>query len=623
MNNFIIDNQLQLFHQGVNYELYKFFGCHKVDDEDTFVFRVWAPHAKSVSLVGTFNNWDNTANVMYKLADGECFECTISNVKVGSLYKYSIKTHDGRTFNKADPYAFSSNLPQTDDSVVTELPKNPTYNRTTHSFSQPMNIFEVNLLSWKRHEDNNYYTYEELEKELVPYVANMGYTHVEFMPMTEYPFDGSWGYQVTGYFSVVSRLGSLSSFKSLINAFHRNGIKVILDWVPAHFAKDAYALYEFDGQPLYECPSWDRMEHRGWGTRRFDFGRPEIDSFLISSACFFIEQYDVDGLRVDAVASMLYLDYDKEPGQWIPNKFGGNHNLEAIAFLRKLNSVICDKYDGIITIAEESTAFYGITKSIQEDGLGFTYKWNMGWMNDILSYCKTQPVFRKYNHNKLNFSMMYAFSENFILPLSHDEVVHMKGSILNKMPGEYEDKFSQERALLGFMFAHPGKKLNFMGYEIAQYNEWRDNGSLDYFLPEQFELHAKMQRYVQKLNKFYTQNSPLYEIENSWNGFNWLVVDDADNNLLAFERIDNSDNKIIAIINFSGKDIKDYQIKLQKGTYRLCFNSDDVQFGGYSKVNKTIYTAKRGQIKQNEWFITIDIPKFSCLYLKNNKKMGD
>ena len=455
------DFMLESFHSGTNCFAHKFFGCHKIRD-GKYVFRLWAPRAESVSLVGTFNCWDENKTVMTKLSDNESFEAVVT-AENGDTYKYCITTFDGRKLYKTDPYAYASDLPNSFASKICELPKKSLNKTEPQTDGQPINIYEVNLLSWKRHKDNSYYSYAELEKTLVPYVKRMGYTHVEFMPVTEFPFDGSWGYQVTGYFSVTSRLGTPEQFKSLVDCFHNNGVKVILDWVPAHFPKDEWGLYEFDGQPLYECPLWDRMEHSGWGTRKFDFGRGEVDSFLLSSSTFLLDTYGIDGLRVDAVASMLYLNYDKPDGEWTPNIYGDNRNLEAIEFLKKLNSSVKENFPNILMIAEESTSFPKLTEKIEYGGLGFDFKWNMGWMNDVLFYCGQDPYFRKYHHNKLTFSLVYAFSERFILPFSHDEVVHVKGSLINKMFGEYDDKFAGERALLGFMYAHPGKKLNFMG----------------------------------------------------------------------------------------------------------------------------------------------------------------
>ena len=551
---------------------------------------------------------------MYRLSDGESFEAVI-NASEGDTYRYRIETFDGRRLYKADPYAFCSDYPASFASKICRLPTAEPKSGNGVNYSEPVNIYEVNLLSWKRHKDKSYYSYSELEKTLVPYVKKMGYTHVEFMPVNEFPFDGSWGYQVTGYFSVTARLGTPAQFKSLIDRFHANGIKVIIDWVPAHFPKDEWGLYEFDGQPLYECPLWDRMEHIGWGTRKFDFGRGEIDSFLISSAMLLLDRYGVDGLRVDAVASMLYLDYDRPFGDYMPNKYGDNRNLEAIEFIKKLNSAVKRYFPDALMIAEESTTFPNLTKRTEDGGLGFDYKWNMGWMNDVLFYCRQDPYFRNHHHNKITFSLVYAFSERYILPLSHDEVVHVKGSIVNKMHGSYDDKFAGERALLGFMYAHPGKKLNFMGYEIAQFKEWDYADGIEFFL-KKFDKHRRMSNYVRSLNFFYKQNRPMYDIEDGWDGFEWLVVDDKSSNLIAFNRYCHSGETITVIINFSGIDIFGYAVGVQEGSYRVVFNSDCKMFGGDGKFKKRIYKTvnKSGQGKDKS--IIVDIPKLSCLYLK-------
>ena len=603
---------LESFHGGTQYFAYNFFGCHKITD-GKYVFRVWAPHAKCVSVTGIFNGC-NSDFEMYRLSDGESFEAVI-NVSEGDTYRYRIETFDGRRLYKADPYAFCSDYPASFASKICRLPTAEPKSGNGVNYSEPVNIYEVNLLSWKRHKDKSYYSYSELEKTLVPYVKKMGYTHVEFMPVNEFPFDGSWGYQVTGYFSVTARLGTPAQFKSLIDRFHANGIKVIIDWVPAHFPKDEWGLYEFDGQPLYECPLWDRMEHIGWGTRKFDFGRGEIDSFLISSAMLLLDRYGVDGLRVDAVASMLYLDYDRPFGDYMPNKYGDNRNLEAIEFIKKLNSAVKRYFPDALMIAEESTTFPNLTKRTEDGGLGFDYKWNMGWMNDVLFYCRQDPYFRNHHHNKITFSLVYAFSERYILPLSHDEVVHVKGSIVNKMHGSYDDKFAGERALLGFMYAHPGKKLNFMGYEIAQFKEWDYADGIEFFL-KKFDKHRRMSNYVRSLNFFYKQNRPMYDIEDGWDGFEWLVVDDKSSNLIAFNRYCHSGETITVIINFSGIDIFGYAVGVQEGSYRVVFNSDCKMFGGDGKFKKRIYKTvnKSGQGKDKS--IIVDIPKLSCLYLK-------
>lgn len=607
----ILDN----FHTGEGFRSYDFFGCHP-HNKGRFVFRVWAPHAVGVDLVILKDKEKTIA--MQRLSDGECYEAECP-AKEGDKYYYRILTSDGRKLKKADPYGFSFDL---NDyvSVISILPERLDYPLLLEKtrYDVPINVYEVNLLSWRRHENGNYLTYVELERELVPYVKAMNYTHVEFMPVTEFPYDGSWGYQVTGYFSITSRLGTPLQFQSLINAFHKEGIKVILDWVPAHFPKDDWGLYEFDGQPLYECPLWDNMEHSGWGTRKFDFGRGEVDSFLLSGAYFLFDKFCIDGLRVDAVASMLYLDYDKPDGEYTPNVLGDNRNLQAIAWIQKLNACIKRDFPGAITIAEESTSFPKVTGELEEGGLGFDYKWNLGWMNDVLFYCRQDPYFRNHHHEKLTFSLMYAFSERFILPLSHDEVVHVKGAIVNKMPGEHAEKFAGERLLLGFMFAHPGKKLNFMGYEIAQFSEWDYRSSVEFFLTK-FNLHAAMQTFVRELNEFYLKTPAFYERDFGWDGFVWLVVDDRYNNVLAFQRISAQGEKLTAVMNFSGVDLFQYRIGIEKGKYRVIFNTDEKKYGGNGKLKKHIFLTKKQASHGKDDSVSLDIPRLTCMYLIKEK----
>lgn len=606
-------NAVQLFHNGQCCTAHDYYGCHRYDGGG-YVFRVWAPHATAVRLVL------NGADVceMSLLPDGESRECICRLAKPGDLYHYKIITFEGRELLKSDPYAFRSNLPHTKCSVVYDLPPKNARRKCGDAIAEPVNIFEVNLLSWKRKDDGGYLSFRELEEQLVPYVAEMGYTHVEFMPVTEYPFDGSWGYQVTGYFSVTDRLGSPADFASLVDAFHKSGIGVILDWVPAHFPKDDFGLYEFDGQPLYECALWDRMEHSGWGTRKFDLGKGEVESFLLSSAFFFLDQYAVDGLRVDAVASMLYLDYDKSEGQWTPNIYGDNRNLEAIDFIKKFNKCLHEKFPGAMIIAEESTSFFGVTEKVENGGLGFDFKWNMGWMNDVLFYCRQDPLYRHYHHTKITFSMMYSLGERYILPLSHDEVVHVKGSIINKFPGAYADKFAGMRGLLGFMYAHPGKKLNFMGYEVAQFAEWDYRKSIDYFLVK-YKKHGAMRVFVKFLNELYKNCPPLYEVETDWKGFEWLVVDDMINNVLVFNRYDNSGGCLLCVVNFSGIDQPNYRFGQHRGRYRLILDTDKKAFGGEGKFRKRILKTKKISSHGKDYSITLDIPKLACMYFIKEK----
>ena len=554
--------------------------------------------------------------------DGGIFELFVKGLKQYDNYKYCVKSQKSEVL-KADPYAFHAETTPETASKIYDLDgykwRDGEYmeNLGGQAHHKPMNIYEVNLLSFMRKENGDYYSYRELEKVLVPYVKKHGYNYVEMMPVTEYPFDGSWGYQVTGYFAVTSRLGTPKDFMSLVDAFHRENIGVILDWVPAHFPKDEFGLYEFDGAPLYENHGWDRIEHKSWGTRRFDYGRTEVQSFLISSAFIFFDKYHIDGIRVDAVASMLYLDYDKKPGEWLPNQYGDNKNIEAIEFIKKLNKSVHEAYPYAIMIAEESTAYPYVTKPVDEGGLGFDYKWNMGWMNDVLSYVAVDPLFRKYDHNKLNFSMMYAFSEHYILPISHDEVVHGKKSLLDKQFGSYEDKFAGVRAFMGYMIAHPGKKLMFMGSEFGQFKEWNYKEGLEFFLKD-YEKHNKLDRFFTELNKFYLANEALYGDDDGWDGFEWIAADDADKNSLAFIR-KRGKSEIIAAINFSGADIK-YRIGVEKGGYKVVFDSDKQIYGGDGKSRKRIYNAEAISSNGKDYSIELDMPKLSFKYLVPVKK---
>ena len=627
MSVFQTDVPLHLFHHGENFKSYDFLGAHPATKKGKkgFVFRVWAPRAESVSVIGEFNGWNPDTHVMQRMIDGETFELFVAGLESYTAYKFCIKTKDGRTLNKADPYAFHAETPDSRVSNASKLYdlsgykwKDKAYwDKQKHSniYAAPVNVYEVNLLSWRLHADGRYYTYHELAEELVNYVVKMGYTHVEFMPVTEHPFDGSWGYQVTGYYAVTSRLGTPHDFMYLVDAFHSAGIGVILDWVPAHFPKDGFGLYEFDGEALYEASQWDRKENKGWGTRKFDYGRNEVVSFLISSAIFFFEKYHIDGLRVDAVASMLYLDYDKQPGEWVPNIYGENKNLEAVAFLRRLNEAVFSFFPNALMIAEESTAWPMVTRPTSMGGLGFNFKWNMGWMNDVLRYIATNPLFRRYEHNKLTFSMMYAFSENYILPISHDEVVHGKGSLIGKMPGEYWEKFAGIRVFLGYMMTHPGKKLHFMGSEIGQFKEWNYKEGIEFFLT-QYPLHAKLQKMIAELNTLYKNLPALYEIEDSWAGFEWLAADDADTNFIAYQRKDRAGNAVVVMLNFSGSDYRGYRLGVQKGKYKLLFNTDFKRFGGGGTMKKRVFNTAKSYSHGKEYSIEFDIPKLTCVILQ-------
>ncbi len=580
-----------LFHQGTNYTAYEYLGVHKIDDD--FVFRVWAPNAERVFAVGDFNEWKEV-DPMSRITEGGIWEITLSSdrVKLGDNYKYKIYNH-GRGVCKSDPYGVRTELPPATATVIDDIDGYEwrdegwlKYRRSKAGkfVSEPMNIYEIHLGSWKKHEDGSYLSYEELATELIPYVKQMGYTHIELMPVMEHPFDGSWGYQVCSYYAPTARYGSPKEFMAFVDAMHEAGVGVIMDWVPAHFPKDEHGLYEFDGQPLYEYQGWDRKEHEGWGTRRFDVGRNEIECFLVSNAVFWIEKYHVDGFRVDAVASMLYLDYDKRPGEWVPNVYGDNKCLEAVAFFQKLNGWLEGKYPDILMIAEESTAWANITR-FSDGGLGFDAKWNMGWMNDTLAYVQEDPLFRKYHHDKMTFALTYSFSEKYILSVSHDEVVHGKGSLIGKMNGDYWQKFAGVRAYLGFMMTHPGKKLLFMGSEFGQFAEWDYEGQLEWFLLD-YESHSRLQHYVSELNHFYLETPALWQKDDSWEGFQWIDADNRDQSIFSYTRIDNDGNKYHVLLNFTPVVREDFLLGVTEGGhYKEVFNSDALEYGGSGVVN--------------------------------------
>ena len=611
--------EIYLFHQGTYYHAYNLLGCHP--ENGGAWFRVWAPNAKAISVVGDFNGWNPDADKMTKIKDSSIWEVFVKNTKQYDNYKYEILTAKNETIFKADPHAFHSETNGATASKVYDLKDYAWTDKAyqdekakTNHFEKPMNIYEVNFTSWKRNPDGSCLSYRMLADELIPYVKDMGYTHIECMPLTEYPYEGSWGYQVTGYFSVTSRFGTPEDFMYFVNKCHENGIGIILDWVPAHFPKDDHGLIEWDGGYLYENQGWDRMEFKEWGTRRFDYGRNEVQSFLISSANFFFDKYHVDGLRVDAVASMLYLDYDKKPGEWVPNENGDNKNLEAIAFLQKLNSVVLTEYPNVLMIAEESTAWPMVTKPGYIGGLGFNYKWNIGWMNDTLSYVALDPFYRKDNHGKLTFSMFYAFSENFILPVSHDEVVYGKKSVLNKMYGDYDQKFDLMRTFLMYMFAHPGKKLTFMGTEFGQFSEWDNSKGIDFMLLD-YEKHRKMFDFTKQLNHIYKDNSEFYEIDYSWEGFRWLTPDDHTNNVIAFQRRNKKGETIICIANFSPVRHEYYRVGVEPGKYEEILNSNDARFGGCGRHYGTIESYQIG-INGFENSIELTLEPNSAVYFK-------
>lgn len=616
---------IYLFKQGNNFESQRFFGAHfeQRDGLDGVVFRVWAPRAKAVSVVGDFNSWVPKATPMKNLdPDGGIWEAFVAGLRVYDIYKYCVTTPDDELVFKADPYAFHAETRPANCSKVYDLSgyhwRDEAWcakRKRENPLERPVNIYEMHAGSWRTYQDGNPLNYKDLAAQLVPYLVEMGYTHVELLPVMEYPFDGSWGYQVTGYFAPTSRYGTPHDFMAFVDACHRAGIGVIMDWVPAHFPKDQFGLYRFDGTNCYEDQNPLRAEHKEWGTMVFDYGRPEVQSFLISNALFWLDQYHIDGLRVDAVASMLYLDYNRRDGEWSPNKDGGKENLEAIAFLQKLNTAVFASHPYALMIAEESTAWPMVSHPVCDGGLGFNFKWNMGWMNDMISYMSTDPLFRSGNHQKVTFSFFYAFSENFILPLSHDEVVHGKCSLINKMPGEYDMKFQGLRTFYGYMAAHPGKKLLFMGQEFAQFIEWNENQQLDWLLLD-YDRHAQMQQYVKDLNHLYLATPALWEVDFSWEGFQWIVPDDSSQSVVAFLRRDKKGNEVIAVCNFAPVLRPDYKIGVPKaGVYTELLNSDDEKYGG-AGVTSSKVRARKQPMHGFDYSISLHVPPMSAVFLK-------
>ena len=624
--------QTYLFNSGDNFKSYEMLGSHKVkiDGVDGWRFAVWAPKAVNVRVVGDFNGWNGYDKMLERIETSGVWYGFFTDIEEGMLYKYAIEAEDGETYYKADPYAVKSELRPGTASVTKDISNNYKWGdkawisaRSKNStLTEPMNIYEIHIGSWKIHDDGSFYTYRELADELVPYVKKMGYTHIELMPITEYPFDGSWGYQVTGFFSATTRYGESEDLKYLIDKCHKNHIGIIMDWVPAHFPRDAHGLRMFDGTPVYEYADPRLGEHKDWGTMVFDYSKSEVISFLISSAYFWAEQYHIDGIRVDAVSSMLYRDYSRNDGEWVPNEYGGNGNLEAVDFLKKLNKIMGTEFPNFMMVAEESTAWPLVTAPPENDGLGFNYKWNMGWMNDTLRYMGMDPYFRKDNHSLLTIMMMYAYSENYILPLSHDEVVHGKGSMLNKMFGEYDEKFAAYRTLLGYYMTMPGKKMLFMGGEFGQMLEWRYDDQLEWNVLE-IDKHKRLHQYVKDLNHFYMENKALWELDTSWDGFRWVNEADSENSVLSYiRRGRHAADNVVVVANFTPVERPIYKIGVPlAGEYEVVFHSSAVKYGGNKRITKKVYKTKNMQFSDMMYTIEVAIDGNSVMFLK--KKPAD
>ena len=629
------DQAPYFFHQGTNFHAYRYLGVHREKQGDgyRYTFRVWAPHASAVFVVGDFNGWQESTP-MQRVSEGGVFEWTYDSQQSleGQCYKFRVHSAAG-IHDKADPYATASEtLSKTASVICTESAHTWTDAAYLHHtraiaekkpfYAAPMNIYEVHLGSFLTRDGKEntagdvYLTYRELADRLAAYLSQMGYTHVELLPITEHPLDESWGYQVCSYFAPTSRFGTPDDFRYFVNTMHRHRIGVILDWVPAHFPKDEHGLYEFDGGPLYEYQGKDRQESRSWGTRFFDVGREEVQSFLISSALYWMREFHIDGLRVDAVAAMLYLDFDREPGEWIPNVYGDNKNLEAIAFFKKLNTAVFAEFPAALMIAEESTSWPMITKPVSEGGLGFNFKWNMGWANDMFAYLATDPVYRMYHHDKLTFSLVYAFSENYILPVSHDEVVHGKKSLLDKCFGEYEQKFATARTFFAYMIAHPGKKMTFMGSEYGQFREWDFKNQLEWFMCD-YPMHDRLRQCVAALNRLYLEEPCLWARDFSWDGFRWIYPDRREDNVAAFARMDGEGNELIALFHFSPCVRENYEIPtLPAGEYEILFNSDAGRYGGKDTPLEASCTVGADGI------LRLTLPAMCAIYLKKKTLMG-
>ncbi len=620
---------LEVFHTGDSVRAYDFLGAHLVNrnDKNGVVFRVWAPTARSVSVAGDFNNWNNEANYMYNIGYG-VWEVFVEGVKEFCTYKYCIESEYGDRLMKADPYAFHAQTRPGQASVVYDIESyswndSEWFNKRKENniSSSPMNIYEIHAGSWRKYPDGNFFNYQKLADELIPYLKEMHYTHVQLMPIMEYPYDGSWGFQTTGYYAPTSRYGTPSDFMAFVDKLHGEGIGVILDWVPSNFPTDDFGLARFDGSPLYESNDPKTSKRDSWGTCLFNYARFEVTSFLVSCAMFWLDKYHIDGLRIGALSSMLYLDYGKTEGEWEPNKFGGKENLDAVDFVKRLNTAVHMYHPDVMMFAEENTSWPKLTHKIEDGGLGFDFKWNMGWMNDMLHYMSLNSMWRPFNHDSLTFSFYYAFSEKFLLPISHDEVSHGKGSLIKQMPGKYDEQFAGVRAFITYMYAHPGKKLVFMGTEIGQFDEWNHEEAIQWDLLE-FEKHKKLRTFFKELNKFYLDCKPLYELDTVWKGFDWIQHDDYTNSVIAFKRTDKNGDEIVSVCNFQPIRRDEYCIGVPKyGLYDEVFNSDEERFGGSGVVNGNNIKTEVMKIHGFDQGLSLTLPPLSVIYLRCAKEL--
>ena len=620
---------LEVFHTGDSVRAYDFLGAHLVNrnNKNGVMFRVWAPTARSVSVAGDFNNWNNEANYMYNIGYG-VWEVFVEGVKEFCTYKYCIESEYGDRLMKADPYAFHAQTRPGQASVVYDIESyswndSEWFNKRKENniSSSPMNIYEIHAGSWRKYPDGNFFNYQKLADELIPYLKEMHYTHVQLMPIMEYPYDGSWGFQTTGYYAPTSRYGTPSDFMAFVDKLHGEGIGVILDWVPSNFPTDDFGLARFDGSPLYESNDPKTSKRDSWGTCLFNYARFEVTSFLVSCAMFWLDKYHIDGLRIGALSSMLYLDYGKTEGEWEPNKFGGKENLDAVDFVKRLNTAVHMYHPDVMMFAEENTSWPKLTHKIEDGGLGFDFKWNMGWMNDMLHYMSLNSMWRPFNHDSLTFSFYYAFSEKFLLPISHDEVSHGKGSLIKQMPGKYDEQFAGVRAFITYMYAHPGKKLVFMGTEIGQFDEWNHEEAIQWDLLE-FEKHKKLRTFFKELNKFYLDCKPLYELDTVWKGFDWIHHDDYTNSVIAFKRTDKNGDEIVSVCNFQPIRRDEYCIGVPKyGLYDEVFNSDEERFGGSGVVNGNNIKTEVMKIHGFDQVLSLTLPPLSVIYLRCAKEL--